>query len=386
MNVLVVSPGFPPPIEHFCAALRARGVTVLGVGDDPPEALAPSLRATLTEYAHLPDMEDYAALRRGVEGLVARHGRLHALDSIAERWLGHEGRLRDDLGVPGLTAAQTARQRSKSGMAEIYRAHGIPCPPGLPVDGADDVRRAAAAFGLPLVIKPDTGSGATSTFAVRDAAALERAVASAPRGCLAQPFIEGDIVTFDGLTDADGEVVFCTSHAYDAGIMEVLTGGLDGHYASAREIPAELEALGRRAVAAFDVRARFFHAEFFRRRDGSYVALEMNLRPPGGFTTDMMNLACDFDVYGLWADVVTGRRPRGFAYARKYHTAHAGRRRGRAYRVPHDELVRRLGDTLAVHRPIPPQFAATMGDDAYLLRHAEAESLRAAIALVHAPA
>ena len=41
---------------------------------------------------------------------------------------------------------------------------------------------------------------------------------------------------------------------------------------------------------------RFFHAEFFELADGSHVALEINLRPPGGFTLDMMNYACDVDL------------------------------------------------------------------------------------------
>lgn len=386
MNYLIVSPAFPPTTAGFCAALRDRGVAVLGVGDDPPESLSPSLRASLTEYLHLPRMADYDVLRDGVAGLVARHGPLQGIDSIAERWLAEEGRLRDDFGVPGLTAAQTARQRSKTGMAEVFRGAGIACPPGMSIEGPDDVRGAAARFGLPMVIKPDTGSGATATFAVRDALGLSRAAADAPRGCIAQPFVDGDIVTFDGLADADGAVMFCTSHEYDAGIMEVLTGRLDGHYASLREIPSAFEDVGRRAVRAFDVRARFFHAEFFRRGDGSYVALEMNLRPPGGFTTDMMNLACDFDVYALWAEVVTRRHAGAVDYARRFHTAHAGRRRDRAYRVAHDDVVRALGDTLAVYRPIPPQFAATMGDDAYLLRHRDRDALREAIALVQGAA
>ncbi len=384
MNVLVVSPAFPPHIYLFCRALSARGATVLGVGDSPPADLGADLRGALAEYLFLPKMADYDTLYRGVAGLIARHGRIERLDSLMEHWMGVEGRLRDDFNVPGLRGAELTRQRSKAGMAEIYRAAGIAHPPGRAVESPDDLRAAAASFGLPLVLKPDTGAGAASTFAVRTADELERAAARPLGGYLAQPFVEGDIVTFDGLTNADGDIVFFTSHEYDTGIMQVLTGRLDGHYYSHREVPAELERLGRRAVAAFGVRERFFHAEFFRRPDGSYVALEMNLRPPGGFTPDMMNFACDFDVYDLWAGVVTGERWPGFAYERKYHVAHAGRRRDRAYRRSHDELARALGDVVVMHRPVPREFSATMGDDLYLLRHRDLGALREAIALVQA--
>lgn len=385
MNVLILSPAFPPPMERFCAALKARGVTVLGVGDDGPERLTPSLRESLTEYLHLPEMGDYPTLREGVAGLIGRHGAIDRLDSLGEHWMAYEGRLRDDFGVLGLGRFQTTRQRSKSGMAELYRAADIPCLPGLRVDDAVDLRRAAADLGPDLVLKPDTGSGAARTFAVRSPEALDRALREPLSGYLAQPFVEGDIVTFDGLTNRAGEVVFCTSHAYDAGIMEVRTGRLDGYYYSLREIPPELESLGRRAVAAFDVRERFFHQEFFCRRDGSLVALEMNLRPPGGFTTDLMNAAGDLDVYALWAGVITGERWSGFRYARDYHTAHAGRRRERRYRLPPDALVRALGDALVAVRAVPPAFADTMGDEAYLLRHPELGALLAAVDMVQRP-
>jgi hypothetical protein len=382
----MLSPGSPPQIAPFCAALCARGATVLGVGDLAADLLPAALRADLAEYLPVASMWDYDALRDGVAGLVARHGPLHRIDSLMEHWMTHEAMLRADFGVAGLTLAQTERRRSKAAMAEIYREAGIDCPPVRRVDGPDDLRRAVEAFGLPLVLKPATGSGAVATFAVRDAAGLAAALARSLDGYVAQPFVEGDIVTFDGLTNADGEVVYFTSHAYDAGIMEVLTGRLDGHYYSLREVPAALEALGRRAVAAFDVRERFFHQEFFRRPDGSLVALEMNLRPPAGFTPDLMSAAGDLDVHAIWAGVVTGERWRGLRHERRYHTAHAGRRRDRTYRVPHDELLDRLGDALVAFRPMPWAYADTMGDDAYLLRHPDLGALREAIALVQAPA
>jgi hypothetical protein len=192
-------------------------------------------------------------------------------------------------------------------------------------------------------------------------------------------------VTFDGLVDGAGEVVFCTSHVYDRGIMDVRNGTLDGHYYSLRVIPPALEQVGRQALAAFGLRRRFFHLEFFALDDGSYVALEMNVRPPGGFTTDMMNDACDFDVYGLWADALLGVSTEGIAYERKFHTAHAGRRDERAYAHAPQDLAHALGDTLVRVNPVPAAFASTMGNTAYLLRHRRLEPLLEAIRRVQQP-
>jgi hypothetical protein len=330
-------------------------------------------------------MGEYDVLLGIVTALVAEHGPIDFVESNGEHWLEVEGRLRDDLGIQGLTAEDVRRLRSKLAMAETFETAGVPCPPGIRCLSADAVRDFAAAHGLPLVFKPDSGSGAMSTFRVSTEAELEAALLLNLDGHVVQPFIEGGIVTFDGLVDREGRVVFCTSHAYDRGIMEVRGGVLDGFYYSLRSIPSALEQIGRKALAAFGLCRRFFHLEFFARPDGSYVALEMNVRPPGGFTTDMMNYACDFDVYALWAAVILGDSLEDFSYERKFHTAHAGRRRERAYANSPAVLPGLLGETLVLVHPIPAAFASTMGDTAYLLRHRRLDALLDAISMIQQP-
>jgi predicted ATP-grasp superfamily ATP-dependent carboligase len=313
------------------------------------------------------------------------HGTIDFVESNGEHWLEVEGRLRDDLGIGGLSERDVKRLRSKLEMAKAFEKAGVPHPPGIRCVSPEIVRDFAAVHGLPLVFKPDTGSGATSTFRVSTDAELERALLEPLDGHIVQPFIDGVIVTFDGLVNRDGGVVFCTSHAYDSGIMEVRTGTLDGHYYSMRDIPPALEQVGRRALDAFGLRQRFFHLEFFQRPDGSYVALEMNVRPPGGYSTDMMNYACEFDVYDLWAAVIMGDLLENYRYERKFHTAHAGRRYEREYAVSEEALKAQLADTLVVVQPVPEAFAATMGNTMYLLRHPHLQPLLEAIRQVHQP-
>jgi hypothetical protein len=385
-RILYLSPAFPPNSHLFCVAAHARGASVLAVGDVPESDLPADARQALERYVFEPRMGEYDVLLGIVQGLVAEHGRIDFVESNGEHWLEVEGRLRDDLGIEGLSARDVARVRSKLAMAEVFAAAGVPCVPGIRCVSSAAVRGFAATHGLPLVFKPDSGSGATSTFRVSTDAELEAALLQPLDGHIVQPFVDGSIVTFDGLVDGEGRVVFCTSHAYDRGIMEVRTEVLDGFYYSLRRIPPALEEVGRKALAAFALRRRFFHLEFFARPDGSHVALEMNVRPPGGFTVDMMGYACDLDVYALWAAVLLGDPLDGFSYERKYHTAHAGRRDGRAYALPPEALLAELGETLVVVQPIPAAFAVTMGDTAYLLRHPRLEELLAAIGHVQRPA
>jgi hypothetical protein len=99
----------------------------------------------------------------------------------------------------------------------------------------------------------------------------------------------------------------------------------------------------------------------------------------------MMNFACDFDVYALWAAVMLGEPLEDFSYERKFHTAHAGRRHERAYAHSPEALKDQLGDTLVFVKPIPDAFASTMGNTMYLLRHPQLEPLLDAIKRVQQP-
>jgi carbamoylphosphate synthase large subunit len=383
MNVLYLSPAFPPTARHFCQALRNQGARVFGIGDEPLAA-QDVVRTLLDDYLFEPHMADYEVLRGAVASMVAQHGKFDRIDSNGEHWLEAEARLRGDFVVSGLQLSELQRQRSKFGMAELFSAASVPYPATLRANRVEEVRAFAREHGFPLVFKPEVGSGAVNTFSVENDRELEQALRQPLDRHLVQPFIQGNIITYDGLANRDGDIVFATSHRYDVGIMQLRQARSDGHYYSLLEVPPALSVLGERCVRAFDVRERFFHIEFFERPDGSYVALEMNLRPPGGFTTDMMSYAADMDVYALYAAALTGERLHEFHHQVKYHTAHAGRRQDRSYRLTDNELRRTLGDTLVASPSVPPAFADTMGDTAYLLRHQDLHALQAAISLVQA--
>lgn len=50
MNIVLLSPNFPPSYYQFAVALRSLDVNVFGIGDAPFDALLPELRQALTEY------------------------------------------------------------------------------------------------------------------------------------------------------------------------------------------------------------------------------------------------------------------------------------------------------------------------------------------------
>lgn len=56
MNVVFLSPHFPPNFYNFCVRLREAGANVLGLADAPYESLRPELKSALTEYYRVSDM------------------------------------------------------------------------------------------------------------------------------------------------------------------------------------------------------------------------------------------------------------------------------------------------------------------------------------------
>jgi predicted ATP-grasp superfamily ATP-dependent carboligase len=383
-NIVILSPHFPPHYHRFWRQIKQAGAQALGIGDAPSEGLSEEVRSALTEYYPLADMHDYDALVRACGYYTHRFGKIDRFDSLNEYWLATEARIRDDFNIPGIRSAEIDFIRRKSRMKERFRAAGVRVARGRVVHNLTDARELIAETGYPVVAKPDVGVGALDTHRVDSDAELERFFAAKPPvDYLLEEFIAGDIHSFDGLADRDGQPVFLTGHVFSQGIMETVNEARHLYYYSLREIPAALEETGRRCLASFGVRERFFHIEFFRTASGEYVALEVNMRPPGGFTTDMFNYAADIDIYRAWAELLVHHR-NDLAYARKYHCCYASRKRPHAYVHSHEEILSRYGHLMLQVESVPGVFSGALGDVGYIFRAPGLEQIMEVVRHIHA--
>lgn len=384
MNFVFLSPAFPPNYYRFCAALKKEGVNALGIGDSPFGGLRPELRDSLAWYYQVGDMHGPAQLGEALRFFTGRFGKIDRIDSLNEYWLETEARLRSEFGIPGIQAADVSEIRRKSLMKKVFARLGIPHARGEIVADAARAHALAAELKFPVVVKPDDGMGAALTYRLNSPADVDRFLAGKPdRNFIMEEFIDGSIVTFDGLTGPRGEIIFCTSHVYGERVMEAVLADTHISYYSLREIPRDLEAAGRALVKGFAVRERFFHFEFFRRPDGTLCALEVNIRPPGGMTVDMFNFACDIDLYAAWAGLMARGEVR-LDYARKYHCGYAGRKNRLNYAHSHAEITARLGNMLAHHEELPPVLARAMGDNGYIIRSRAATDIETAVNFIQA--
>jgi hypothetical protein len=380
MNLVLLSPHFPPNFFNFAVGARQAGLNVLGIGDAPFETLRCELQSALTEYYCVDDLHNYDSVLRACAYFIHRHGRLDRLESHNEYWLETDARLRTDFNIPGLKLPDIAKIKRKSQMKQLFSDAGVAVARGQLVTEPEAARDFAAQVGYPLIAKPNIGVGAAGTFKIHHPGELEYFFANRPLvDYLLEEFIVGRLYSFDGLTDREGRIVFHTAHFYRPGIMEVVNEDLDVFACSLRDIPPGLEAAGRKAVAAFAVRERFFHIEFFQRAvDQQWIAVEMNMRPPGGPMLDVFNFANDINLYDQWANVLASNIFT-VAYSRPYHCAFVGRKQHRRHCHSLQDILQNYGRLLVHHEPVTPAFARAMGNYAYLLRSPDLAELLAAI-------
>ncbi len=385
MNHVYLSPHFPPNYYLFCAHLRRLGVQVLGLADEPYDWLRPEVREGLTEYYQVTDMHSYDQMLRACGYFTHRYGRLDRVDSHTEYWMETEARLRTDFNLFGPKLADLAALKRKSLMKQTFTQAGVPAARGALIRTRDQARLFAHEIGYPVVAKPDIGVGAANTFKLNSDEEFDRFWdAKPPVEYLLEEFVEGTICTFDGLADQDGNAVFYTSLIYSQGVMETVNEDRHMSFYNLREVPPDLEAAGRRLLKAFDVRERFFHFEFFRTADrGQVVAMEVNMRPPGGPILDMYNYAHDIDLYWEWANVVVNNR---FVepYSRKYHCCYVGRKHNKPYVHAHAQIMDAYGHCIIHHSATPSVFALAMGDYYYLVRTPDLAEMLAATEFIQA--
>jgi hypothetical protein len=355
----------------------------LGIGDAAYDALPAEVRDSLTEYYRVERMEDYGELVRACGYFTHKYGKIDRIDSLNEYWLGVEAKLRDDFNVFGVRSRDIGMIRHKSEMKEIFREAQVPVAPGRVVHNLDEALELIGETGYPVVAKPDAGVGALDTFRLDSDAELVRFFERKPTvDYIVEAFVKGTIYSFDGLCDASGRPIFRTSHVFSQGIMETVNEARHIAYYSLRDIPPALEAAGLRCLEAFKVRERFFHIEFFHTGGDNFTALEVNMRPPGGFTTDMFNYACDIDIYRIWAELLVHGRW-DVHFERKYHCCYASRKNGLNYVHSHDEILARYSDQMCQVDRVPGVFASALGDMGYIFRAGDFKRLNEIIHFIH---
>ena len=374
-NFIFISPNFPTNYWKFCQELKNNGLNVLGIGDTPYDELTKDMKSSLNEYYKVSNLENYDEVYRAVSFFIFKYGRIDWLESNNEYWLERDAQLRTDYNITsGFQVQDMPRIKYKSKMKEFYINAGVPVARYHLVDTIDNCREFINRVGYPVVVKPDNGVGASHTFKLSNDDDLRRFFAVKwPVPYIMEEFINGEVCSYDAIIDSKGEPLFETGNITPMSIMDIVNNDDNSIYYIVKDLPDDTREIGRRTVKSFGVKSRFVHFEFFRlTKDhpglgskGSVMALEVNMRPCGGFSPDMMDYANSTDVYKIWADMIAFDRSTKEVGNRAF-CAYAGRRDGKNFALTHEDIMKKYGSRMKMCDRIPDVLAGAMGNQMYV--------------------
>lgn len=375
-NFIFISPNFPTNYWQFCAELKKNGLNVLGIGDQPYDELSQELKNSLNEYYKVNSLENYDEVYRAVAFFTYKYGRIDWLESNNEYWLERDAMLRTDFNISsGFHTEDMPRIKYKSKMKEFYTKAGIPVARYHLVDNVENCQDFIKLVGYPVIVKPDNGVGASHTFKLSSDQDLLQFFneKEADTQYIMEEFIDAEVNSYDAVIDSNGDPMFETGNVTPDSIMDIVNNSDNSIYHIVKNLSEDVRAAGRATVKSFGVKSRFVHFEFFRLlkdhegmgKKGDVVALEVNMRPCGGFSPDMMNYANSTNVYKIWADMIAfdhSTLPDG----KHAYCAYAGRRDGKDFVLSHEEILEKYGDNLKMVDRIPDVLSGAMGNQMYV--------------------
>ena len=375
MNFIFISPNFPKIYSQFVKALKEKGVRVLGIGDEPYDRLNQELKDNLAEYCYVSDMSRYDWMRNTIGYLTYKYGPIDYIESNNEYWMENDAKLREEFGVKnGYRYEELLNYKRKSSMKKYFQKAGVNVARYIIVSSIEESKKFIKEVGYPVFAKPDSGVGASDTYKIDN----EEELIAFHNKELHEPYImeeylEGYIVTFDGIANEKSEAVISFNETFPTPIADVVRENKDVYYYARSEMDDDFRAMGERVVKAFNLKSRCFHIEFFKltkdkkglAKKGDIVALEANLRSPGGDTPELLNLVSKVDYYKTYADMIVNQIGKIDNSTKKISIS-VNRKNEFNYVESDNDIYAFYKDNIVEHSHYPASFRDAMGDEFYI--------------------
>lgn len=361
MNILIISPGYPADMPQFTRGLAEVGATVLGVGDTPTNALPELVRKSLSAYLQVRSLWDEQQVAGELRNWL-RGKQLDRIECLWEPGMVLAAQLREALGVPGLSVAQTVPFRDKEKMKQVLDAAGVRTPRHFPATSVAQCWEAAERIGFPIILKPIAGAGSADTYRCNEADDLRDVLPRLRHVPMVsvEEFVDGEEFTFDTVT-IDGRIAYYNIAWYrPRPLIARSNEWISPQVIALRNVEQpELAGgvrMGHDVIRALGFKTGFTHMEWYRKADGEVVFGEIGARPPGAHQVDQMNFACDFDVFREWANAVMHGRF-DTRLERLYNVANIYKRAQGVGRIRAidglDHIARKFGNALVWNTLLP---------------------------------
>lgn len=375
-NFVFLSPNFPSNYWQFCRELKNNGLRVLGVGDCPYDNLSNELKESLDEYYKVSSLENYDEVYRAVAFFIHKYGRVDYLESNNEYWLERDAKLRLDFNInTGFHPEDMEAVKYKSKMKANYHKAGIKTARYYLVEDIEGCRKFIEEVGYPVIAKPDNGVGASGTYRMDNDEDVVNFMNDKDPNVLyiMEEFIDATITSYDAIVNSKGEPIFETGNVTVLSLLEVVNKQMDSLFYIRKEMPEALLTAGRNSLKAFGVKSRFVHFEFFTLnkdqyigKKGEVVALEVNMRPSGGISPNMMNYAHHTNIYKIWADMIAFDNSEMADSGIHENSAFVGRRDGINHVMSDEELKEKYKDKLILVDRVEEVLSGAMANRMFI--------------------
>lgn len=374
-NVLLISPDFPKCYYKFAQAFKKNGCNVLAIGATPYEDLEQGLKESVTEYVQSYEMTNIGKMIDMIGYLENKYGHIEFLESNNEFWLRTDSILREWFSIDsGLYPNQLTEYQKKSSMKKAFIEAGANVAPFVIAKNIDIVKEFVDKYGYPIFAKPDIGVGAAGNYKIENEQELINFFNDKPNvDYIVETFVDGRIITFDGIADSNSDVVVAINEYFPREIFSLHITNDEMVYYTQKDVSEKLYSLGKKIIKALGLKNRFFHTELFLIdtdddkyfKKGDLVALEVNIRTPGGYTPDLLCFGLSSNIYQMYADVICFGKT-DIKVTDRYYAMCASRRNMYQYFFTEEDIQRTYKKELKEVGRYPNVFADLMGDSYYM--------------------
>lgn len=377
-NFIFISPNFPDVYHKFVTELKKQGFNVLGIGDGPYYEIPEQLKRDITEYYYVNSLGNYNEVCRAVEFFINKYGEIEYLESNNEFWLMQDALLREKYNIKnGLRPNEMDLIKYKSKMKDGFNKAGIKVARYTIVSTIEKCLTFIEQVGYPVFVKPDNGVGANKSFAIKSYDELINFFNTKDNDeYIMEEFIDGEIVTFDGICDDESNVIICFQEHFPISNADVVNLNIDDYYYAQCEFDEEFKIMGQKLIRAFNLKKRCFHIEFFKLsqdkfglgRKGDIVGIEVNMRPPGGNTPEILSMALNGSFYECYAQIMAHNKIHLDLNKPKYVSISVARKDHFHYVHNHDTIMLNYQNNVFDHGRYNKEIALNMGDEYYFAK------------------
>lgn len=374
-NFVFVSPNFPEVYYKFLIELRKVGFNVLVITDCPWYELSDNVKNNCTEYYYVHSLANTYEMENALHHFINKYGPISYLESNNEFWLMQDAYLREKFNIPnGLRPIDMECIKYKSKMKSNFINAGVKVARYIIPTNYEETLNFIKEVDYPVFVKPDNGVGANDSFAIHNIEQLNNFFArNDHHNFIMEEFIDGTIMSFDGISDDDGNVLICFNEIFPIPCADVANKDIDDYYYALVDFDKEFLEMGKRVVKAFNIKKRCFHIEFFKlntdkkglAKKNEIIALEVNMRPPGGNTPDLLSVALNSSFYTCYAEMMMFNEIRTELSNEHFIAITASRKDRFNYIHSHIEILEKYNEQIFDYGRYNKEVALVMGNSYY---------------------